>query len=498
MDAERFRRHAHAMVDWVADYLAGAERYPVSPNVAPGEVRGRLPVSAPAGGEEMETIWRDFEEIVLPAITHWNHPRFFGYFPATNSGPSILGELLSAALGVNAMVWHSSPAATELEECVMDWLRQLVGLPEAFRGVIEDTASSATLVALLCARERATEFRSNALGMSVAGGLRVYASREAHSSVEKAVKIAGLGRENLVLVDVDDNGAMRPDALQRLMMADQRAGRRPCAVVTTIGTTSSTGIDPVAALAPIAAEHGAWLHVDAALAGAAAILPEKQHLFEGLPLVDSFVMNPHKWLFVNFDCSAFFCRHPDVLVETLAIFPEYLKTPHDRVVTNFRDWGIPLGRRFRALKLWFVLRSFGVEGLRARLRGHLALAEALARSVDDHPHFERLAPVPLQTVCFRLHPHCEAGGAVDEEQLDRWNAQLLSEVNGTGRAFLTHTRLKGRFALRFSIGQTETQREHVEEGWRVITNAPVVTSCTASTEHPPPSPTRLPKERHSP
>jgi len=506
MDPEEFRRHAHALVDWVADYLADAGRFPVLSPAPPGAVRDRLPVGPPAESEPWADLWRDFQEIVLPGVTHWNHPRFFAYFPANNSAPSVLGELLSAALGVNAMVWQSCPAATELEERVMDWLRQLLGLPPAFRGVIQDTASTATLCALLCARERATGGGTNAHGFAAgtAGGpLRVYTSAEAHSSVEKGAKIAGFGAENVVRVAVDAAYAMDPADLERRIAADRAAGRRPCAVVATVGTTSSTALDPLAAIAAVAERHDLWLHVDAALAGSAALLPEKRDLLAGAERAHSLVFNPHKWLFTNFDCSAFFCREPDTLVRTFAIDPEYLKTDRDRQVTNFRDWGVPLGRRFRALKLWFVLRSYGVEGLRARLREHLALAQELAARVDAHPDFERLAPVPLQTVCFRWRPRAarpalpepalpepalpepalpEPGSgepALSEPALDALNKRLLDAVNATGRAFLSHTRLGGRFTLRFSIGQTQTRRADVEEGWDVVLAAARALTSTA-------------------
>jgi len=472
VDHDTFRRHAHDLVDWVADYLAHAGRFPVLAPVAPGDVRERLPAAAPAQGEPFEAIWRDFEDVVLPGVTHWEHPRFFAYFPANNSGPSILGELLSAALGSNAMVWQSCPAATELEERVMDWLRQLVGLPPSFRGVIQDTASTATLAALVCARERATGFATNARGLAAAaahGALRVYTTPETHSSVEKGAKIAGFGAENVVTVATDPvTFALDPADLGRRIAADRSAGLTPCAVVATIGTTSSTAVDPVAAVAALTEREGLWLHVDGALAGSVALLPEKRALFAGLERAHSFVFNPHKWLFTNFDCSAFFCREPDLLVRTFAIDPEYLKTPHDQRVTNFRDWGVPLGRRFRALKLWFVLRSYGVEGLRAKLREHLALAQELAAQVDAHPDFERLAPVPLQTVCFRWRP---AGEPLAEDALEAANRAVLEDVNRSGRAFLSHTRLAGRYCLRFSIGQTETRREDVQEGWRAIQEA---------------------------
>ncbi len=464
LDPEGFRRYGHQVIDWVADYLRDVSRYPVLPPVEPGEIRRRLPLAPPEHAEPMEAILRDFQEIILPGVTHWNHPRFFAYFPANNSGPSILGEVLSAALAVNGMVWQSCPAATELEEVVMDWLRQLLDLPETFRGVIQDTASTATLCALLCARERATGFGTNRGGCFTAGvPLRVYASGEAHSSVEKDARIAGYGSENLVQVGVDDVLAMDPSDLERRIRADIARGLRPACVVATVGTTSSTALDPLGPIAEIAARHRMWMHVDAALAGSAAMLPEYRHILAGVERVDSFCFNPHKWLFTNFDCSAFFCRDPQTLVSTFAIHPEYLKTAVDQQVINYRDWGIALGRRFRALKLWFVLRQFGAEGLRARLREHLALAQEFKAWVESQPELELLAPVPLNTICFRHNP-----GSLDEAGLERHNARLLERINAGGRIFMTHTKLRGQYCLRVSIGQTETRREHVREAQQAI------------------------------
>ncbi len=466
LSPEGFRRYGHEVIDWVADYLRDVGDYPVLPPVEPGQIRGRLPCEPPEEGEPMERILADFREIILPGVTHWNHPRFFAYFPANNSGPSILGELLSAALGINGMVWQSCPSATELEEVVVDWLRRMIGLPEAFRGVIQDTASTATLCALLCARERSTRFVGNREGcfdLAQDGPLRIYASTEAHSSVEKAARIAGFGSENLVAVGVDEALALDPEDLERRIQADRDQGCRPCCIVATVGTTSSTALDPLEAVCDVAERHGIWVHVDAALAGSAAILPEKRALFAGADRADSFDFNPHKWLFTNFDCSAFYCRHPEDLIRTFAIQPEYLKTAVDQQVVNYRDWGIALGRRFRALKLWFVLRQFGVEGLRRRLREHLDLAQEFKVWVEGHPRLELMAPVPLQTICFR----CNSGGR-PPESLDRLNAALIEKLNATGRLFLTHTKLRGRYCLRLSIGQTQTGREDVREAMEAI------------------------------
>ncbi len=484
MRAEEFRRHGHDVVDWIADYMAEVATLPVCPDIAPGSIRARLPEHPPEQGEAMEAILADFREQILPGVTHWNHPRFFAYFPANNSGPSILGEMISAALGVNAMVWQSCPAATELEELVMDWVRQLLDLPAAFRGSIQDTASTATLCALLCARERCSGQRINQRGMSAWPAdrpLRAYASTEAHSSVIKGAKIAGFGVEQVVAVATDACYAMDPEDLARQMEADRAAGRIPCCVIATVGSTSLTAIDPLESICAVARRYeDVWIHVDAALAGSAALLPEKREILRGVEEADSFVFNPHKWLFTNFDCSAFYCRHPEELTRTFAINPEYLKTAVDEQVTNYRDWGIQLGRRFRALKLWFVLRHFGAAGLRERLRAHLALAQEFASWVDESPDFVRLAPVPLNTVCFRYKPaglfaeeptEARTGERIDErteQRLARLNRDLLDRVNRQGDIFCTHTSLGGQYCLRMSIGQTHTSRSDVGRAWQVL------------------------------
>jgi aromatic-L-amino-acid decarboxylase len=459
MDPEEFRRLAHDLVDWMADYQAGVGELPVFPGVTPGEIRSQLPTSAPEVGEDFGEILRDFREILMPGVTHWNHPSFFAYFPANNSGPAILGEMLSAALGINGMLWETCPSATELEEVVLDWLRQLIGLPEGFRGVIQDTASTSTLVALIQARERASEGGVNRRGFTENQDLVVYTSREAHSSILKGARVAGFGSERVRAVAVDENLGMIPGDLRRLVAEDRAAGRTPCALVATIGTTSSTAVDPLLELAEVAEEECLFLHVDAALAGSAAILPEKRHLFLGMERADSFVFNPHKWLFTNFDCSVQFVRDPDELQRCFAINPEYLKTSVDGQVTNYRDWGVALGRRFRALKLWFVLRYHGVEGLRSQLREHLRLAQDFSRWVDETPGLERLAPVPLITICFRFHPH----GILDEEDdLELENRKILERIKAGRKAYFTHTKLGDRFCLRVAIGQTLTESHHVE------------------------------------
>ena len=466
MTPEEFRRHAHELVDWMADYLADVGDLPITPSSAPGDIRRRLPASPPADGEPFARLFQDFRELIVPGMTHWNHPGWFAYFPGNTSPPSILGEMLTATLGAQCMSWVTSPAATELEQTAMGWLRQMIGLPEEFTGVIQDTASTATLVALLSARERATAGASGRGGMSGAPGLTVYASSEAHSSVDKGVKLAGYGLDRLRRVPTDAAFALDPAALDQAIERDVAAGLRPACVVATIGTTSSTAVDPVPAIAAVCRRHGVWLHVDAAYAGSAAIVPELRGYFAGMEAADSIVLNPHKWLLTNFDCTAYYVRDREALLATFALTPEYLRTAHDAEVVNYRDWGIQLGRRFRALKLWFVIRSYGVEGLRAIIRRHVALAAELAEWVDASPDFERVAPVPFGLVCFRYRP---AGRS--EKELDALNERLLAAVNATRRVFLTHTRLGGRYVIRLVVGQRETQRRHVEEAWEIIREA---------------------------
>jgi aromatic-L-amino-acid/L-tryptophan decarboxylase len=466
MHPEEFRRHAHELVDWMADYLGGVGDLPVTPAVRPGDVRRRLPASPPAEGEPFGALFDDFRELIVPGMTHWNHPGWFAYFPGNNSPPSILGEMLTSAMGAQCMSWATSPAATELEQTTMDWLRQMLGLPGEFVGVIQDTASTATLVALLSARERATGGAAGRQGLEAGSGLTVYASREAHSSVDKGVKLAGYGLDRLRRIPGDAAFALDPAALERAIREDVAAGLQPACVVATIGTTSSTAVDPVPAVAAICRRHGIWLHVDAAYAGAAAICPELRGHFAGMESADSIVFNPHKWLLTNFDCTAYYVRDRDALLSTFSLTPEYLRTAHDAEVVNYRDWGIQLGRRFRALKLWFVIRSYGVEGLRAIIRRHVALAAELAGWVDEAADFERVAPVPFGLVCFRYRP-----GGKSEQELDELNERLLKEVNATRRVFLTHTRLGGRYVIRMVIGQRATERRHVAEAWAIIREA---------------------------
>ena len=463
MKPEEFRKHAHDLVDWMADYVENVRDYTVKSQVKPKDIISQLPTKPPAGGEPFETIAEDFSRIILPGITHWQHPSFFAYLPPNSSPPAVLGEMLTATLGAQCMVWQTSPAAAELEERVMQWLGQMIGLPEEFSGVIQDTASTATLCSILTAREKSTNYETNRRGLAGAPPYAVYGSTETHSSIEKAVKIAGLGRDSLRKVPVDDKFAMLPGALAEAISHDLDSGVIPLCVVATIGTTGSTAIDPLRKIAQICREHDIWLHVDAAYAGTALLLPEMRWISDGVELADTFVFNPHKWMFTNFDCSAYFVKDKEALIRTFEIMPEYLKTPEDDRVNNYRDWGIQLGRRFRALKLWFVIRSYGVSGLQAMIRKHLDLAQGLVKRIEASERFELMAPVPLNLLCFRHHPHDTAGDA-----LDRLNARLLQAVNSTGKMYLTHTKLNGAYVLRMCMGQTQVERQDVDSAWDII------------------------------
>jgi aromatic-L-amino-acid decarboxylase len=409
----------------------------------------------------MEDIFNDFLKIILPGITHWQHPCWFAYFPANNSPPSILGEFLTSALGAQCMIWKTSPAAEELEEVTMEWLRKLIGLPRGMAGVIQDSASTATLVSLITAREKLSSFKINNQGFDEK--FTVYCSEEAHSSVVKGAKIAGYGKKNVRLISADECFAMKPEKLEETILKDKANDLKPAYVCATLGTTSSAGIDPLDKIGAICSKYGVWLHVDAAYAGTAAILPEKRWIMNGIEYADSFVFNPHKWLLTNFDCSAYFIKDSEILKKTLAITPEYLKTEEDKIVNNYRDWGIQLGRRFRALKLWFVLRSYGVEGLQNMVREHIKLASLLKQWIEEDERFELLAPVNLSLVCFRLKPK-----DIPESKLDNLNRQLLKSINRTGETFLTHTKLKSKYAIRFCIGQRTTKEKHVKRIWKLI------------------------------
>ena len=465
MDAEAFRRHGHALVDWIAAYLSGTERYPVLSRNAPGAVRDALPPAPPEKGIPFEETLRDFERLILPGITHWNHPGFFAYFAISGSAAGVLAEFLSAALNVQAMLWRTSPAATELEEVTLGWLRQLLGLPAAFEGVIYDTASIASLHALAAARHGAVpDVRTRGLtGRGDVGRLRVYASEQAHSSIDKAVMTLGLGHDALARIPVDADFRMRPEALREAIAGDRAQGVTPLAVVATVGTTSTTSVDPVGPIGRLCAAERIWLHVDAAYAGAAALVPETRDVLAGCSDADSLVVNPHKWLFTPFDLSAFYCRRMDTVRAAFSLTPDYLRTPEAGEVRNLMDTGVQLGRRFRSLKLWAVLRHFGSDGIRDRLAEHMRLARLFAAWVDESPDFERLAPVPFSVVCFRATP----GGAAasDRAALDALNERLLEAVNATGEVFLSHTRLHGRFAIRLAVGHVRTEERHVRRAW---------------------------------
>jgi len=462
MTPEEFRRRGHELVDWIADYRARIEEFPVLSEVAPGAIRESLPESAPVTGESFDAIMEDVDRLILPGITHWQSPNFFAYFPSNSSPPAVLGELLSAGLGVQGMIWATSPACTELETHILDWLVDMLGLPQGFKssadggGVIQDTASSSALCAVLAARERATQFASNRDGTRQP--LVAYTSTQTHSSIAKAVKIAGIGEDNLRLIEVDDAFAMRPNALGDRIEEDLAAGRIPFFVCATIGTTSSNAIDPLAEIGAICREHDIWLHVDAAMLGPATLCPEFRFLNEGLEDADSYCFNPHKWMFTSFDCDCFYVRSRKALIETLSILPEYLRNQatESGAVIDYRDWHIPLGRRFRALKLWFVIRHYGVEGLQHHVRRHVELAQELARWVEADPRFELAAPAPLNLVCFRH----KSGDAVTEE--------LMEKLNASGKLYLTHTKLAGRFAIRMSIAQTDTEERHLRQAWDQI------------------------------
>ncbi|HKL18323.1 MAG TPA: aminotransferase class I/II-fold pyridoxal phosphate-dependent enzyme [Halalkalibaculum sp.] len=464
MNSEQFRKEAHRMVDWMADYMDNVEDYPVKPKVKPGDILKQIPKRAPEQAESFEAIFDDFKKIIMPGMTHWESPKFMAYFPANKSYPSILGEMLTATLGAQCMSWVTSPAATELEEAVMRWLGSMIGIPDNFSGVIQDTASTATLTALLMARENTSNFGINEHGFSSGSNYTVYCSSETHSSIEKDVKIAGFGRENLRKIAYDDEFAMRPDRLEKAIRRDLEKGFKPACVIATIGTTGSTAIDPLREIADICNRYEVFLHVDAAFAGTALLLPEMRWMIEGIEQVDSFVFNPHKWMFTNFDCSAFYVQDEALLVKTFEITPEYLKTPEDKRVKNYRDWGIPLGRRFRALKLWFVIRNFGIEGLRERVKKHIELAQAQKETIENDPGFELLAPVPLNTICFRFHPSY----IDDDKKLNELNSKLLEKVNESGELFITHTKLNDVFTLRMVIGNTNVEQRHVDEAWELI------------------------------
>ena len=462
MTPQQFREFGRAAVDWIADYYENIEKLPVFSQVKPGEIREHLPPKAPHGPETFDAILKDITKIIVPGVTHWQSPNFFAYFPANASGPAILGDLLSSALGVQGMLWATSPACTELETHVLDWLVPMLGLPEKFLssgeggGVIQDTASSASLCAMLAARERATKFKSNRSGCD--GKLVAYTSTQAHSSIEKAAMVCGIGIDNLRLIEVDEHFAMRPEALAEQVNKDRNSGLVPFFVSATVGTTSSNAMDPLLEIGAICGSQNLWFHVDAAMSGTAALCPEFRYIHNGLEFADSYTFNPHKWMFTNFDCNCFYVANRKSLINALSILPEYLRNQatDSGEVFDYRDWHIPLGRRFRSLKLWFVIRYYGIEGLQFHVRRHVAMAQQFLQWVRQDDGFEVAAPAPLNLVCFR-----HRGG-------DKTNEELMNRLNRSGDLYLTHTRLDGKFTLRFCVGQTNTESRHVEHAWKRI------------------------------
>jgi aromatic-L-amino-acid/L-tryptophan decarboxylase len=461
MTSQQFRDAGKQLIDWLADYYEQVEQYPVLAQVAPGEVRASLPAQPPQSGTDFRQIIQELNSKIMPGITHWQSPNFFAYFPANASEPSVLGDLLSSGLGVQGMLWATSPACTEVEMLVLDWLARMLGLPEAFLssgsggGVIQDSASSSSLCAVLAARERATGFRSNEDGCREE--LVAYTSTQAHSSIEKDVKVAGIGRRNLRLIDVDADFAMRPEMLEKAIEEDKRAGKLPFFVCATVGTTSSLAFDPMEAIGLICKKHNLWLHVDAAMAGTAALCPEFRHIQKGLELADSYCFDAHKWMFTNFDCSCFFVADRETLTRSLDVLPEYLRNQAGSdAVFEYRNWHIPLGRRFRALKLWFVIQHYGVEGLQFHVRRHVELAQTVLRWVQADSRFELIAPAPLNLICFRL------------KGTDQMNEELLRRLNLSGKLYLSHTRLNGKYTIRFCVAQTRTELRHLERAWDAI------------------------------
>lgn len=472
MTPDEFRRRGHELIEWIAAYQEQVADFPVLSRVQPGAIRAQLPTTPPQQGEPFEAVMADLEQIIMPGLTHWQSPNFYAYFPSNNSGPSILADLLTAGLGVQGMLWMTSPACTELEQQMMDWVVEMLDLPRSFHssgaggGVIEDSASSGVLCALLAARERATGLASNSAGLAAlgtAGSLIAYCSTQTHSSLEKAMKVAGLGSDSLRLIEVDAAFAMRADVLAAQIAADRAAGLIPFFVCATVGSTSSTAIDPVPEIGRICRAQGLWLHIDSAMIGTAALCPEFRHIHAGIEHADSYVFNPHKWMFTNFDCSCLFVADRGALIRALTVLPEYLRNSatSDGAVVDYRDWQIPLGRRFRALKLWFVMRHYGVEGLQAHIRRHVALAQELTRWIEADPAYELMAPTSMNLVCFRLR----APAGQDANAL---NEALLQRLNASGNLYLTHTKLAGAYVLRICVGQSHTELEHVRAAWAAV------------------------------
>ena len=468
MPIEEFRKNGHKLVDWIADYLTNIDDIPVLPGIKPGAIKTKLPEAPPEKGEPMENILADIDPVIMPGMTHWSHPNFMAYFNSTSSGPGILAELLTAAFNINGMNWKSCPSATELEQVTLSWLRQMLGIPDDFWGIIYDTASVSTMHGLACAREQADlNLREKGMtGRDDLPRLRLYLSEHAHSSVEKGALTLGIGLEGIRKIPVDKNYSMIAAELEKAIEEDKNNGWLPFCIVATVGTTSTTSIDPVEEIAEICKKNNIWLHVDAAHAGIAAIVPEMQYILKGIDSADSIVVNPHKWMFTPIDLSVFYTTKPEILRKAFSLVAEYLKTDEDRIVENYMDYGIQLGRRFRSLKLWFIIRYFGKEGLSERIREHLRLGKLFAHWIDEHPLFERTAPTPFSTICFRAIPD---GINVDEE-LNLLNEKLMNNVNATGEVFLTHTKLNGKFTIRLVISGVRTEEKHVEKAWALLNN----------------------------
>jgi aromatic-L-amino-acid decarboxylase len=463
MKNNEFRKYAHEFVDWMADYLENVNEFPVKSVLKPGDIKKQIPKLPPSESETMDDIFKDFQKNIIPGITHWQSPNFFAYFPANSSYPSLLAEMLTTTLGVQGMIWETSPAAAELEEVVLNWLKGMIGIPDDFVGVIQDTASTASLTALLTAREKYTEFKINEEGFT-GENFRIYCSSETHSSIEKAAKIAGFGKSSLCKIAVDNHFRLNPDELEIAIKNDLKKGIKPICVIATIGTTGSTAIDPLKEIAAISNKYNCWLHVDAAFAGTALLMDEYKWMIEGIESVDSFVFNPHKWMFTNFDCSAYFVKDKETLVNTFSINPEYLKTKTQGLVNDYRDWGIQLGRRFRALKLWFVIRSFGVDGLKEKIKNHIQLAKWLEKEIENNKDFKMITPRTLNLVCFHYKP----SHLYNIDQINAINEKILHAVNESGKIFITHTKLNGIYTLRMVIGQTNVTKDHVMKAWKLI------------------------------
>ena len=464
MTPEEFKKHGYQFIDWIAEYMEEVEGYPVKSQISPKEIYDQILERIPTKGESIQAIFQDFQHIIMPGITHWQNPNFFAYFPANSSPPSVLAEMLTAALGVQGMKWDTSPASTELEERMMEWLRDALGLPKSWTGVIQDTASTATLASIITAREQLSNYQINDHGFAGYTHLRLYCSAETHSSIEKGAKIAGIGKENVIKIPTDDLLRIRPDLLEAQIQKDIEEGLQPLCIIAAFGTTGTMAIDPIHELSRIARKYKVWFHVDAAYAGSALLLPEYQQLLEGIESADSFVFNPHKWLMTNFDCTAYFVKDPSALVNTFAILPEYLKSVSDSEVHNHCDWGIPLGRRFRSLKLWFVLRYYGLEGLQEKLRSDIQIAAWLEQQIEESPIFESVVPRGMNLVCFRL----KAEGELTQDKLNHLNADLVARLNASGEMYLTHTKVNGVYTIRFCVGQTNVTKEHVEKAWEKI------------------------------